>query len=255
MGKTALRRAAQAFLRQKPERGLDPQLFLRQGRQGQQPLCVCRNVCLQRDGGPGALSLCHGRRHPVAAHPRQPVPQREARPPFRRMEARKLCPSGRKVRHRLAQAHLCLCLFGYVTTLDEEIRNWFIARYILNEESDYLFAHKRRNRDLLAQADVLVKQTNGQRLTLVMEMTDDGLHRAKEGVSKQAHPLFCVVWVLQQRCHIQRQIVNAILLSQVGGVQNDGRGQIVAELLDALVERRQSVALRRLYFNRRDVMP
>ncbi len=74
-------------------------------------------------------------------------------------------------------------VFGYVTTLDENLRNWFIAKYILNEESDYLFVHKRRNRDLLAQADALVKQANGQRLTLVMEMTDDGLHRAKAVVS------------------------------------------------------------------------
>ena len=74
-------------------------------------------------------------------------------------------------------------VFGYVTTMDENLRNWFIAKYILNEESDYLFVHKRRNRDLLAQADALVKQANGQRLTLVMEMTDDGLHRAKAVVS------------------------------------------------------------------------
>lgn len=74
-------------------------------------------------------------------------------------------------------------VFGYVTTLDEDIRNWFIAKYILNEESDYLFAHKRRNRDLLAQADALMKQTNGQRLSLVMEVTDDGLHRAKAVLS------------------------------------------------------------------------
>ena len=70
-------------------------------------------------------------------------------------------------------------VFGYVSTLDEIIRNWFITKYILNEESDHLFTHKLRNRDLLAQADALVKRTNGQRLTLVMEMTDDGLHRAK----------------------------------------------------------------------------
>jgi len=70
-------------------------------------------------------------------------------------------------------------VFGYVSTLEENIRNWFISKYILNEESDYLFAHKQRNRDLLSQADAMVKHTTGQRLTLVMEMTDDGLHRAK----------------------------------------------------------------------------
>ena len=80
----------------------------------------------------------------------------------------------------VAHKHIFVyAVFGYVSTLDENIRNWFIAKYILNEESDYLFAHKFRNRDLFSQADSLVKKTNGQRLTLVMEMTDDGLHRAK----------------------------------------------------------------------------
>ena len=74
-------------------------------------------------------------------------------------------------------------IFGYVSSLDEEVRNWFIGKYILNEESEYLFVHKRRNRNLLAQADALVKQTNGQRLSLVMETTDEGLHRAKAVLS------------------------------------------------------------------------
>lgn len=70
-------------------------------------------------------------------------------------------------------------IFGYVSTLDENIRNWFIAKYILNEESKYLFAHQQRNRDLLAQADAMVKQTDGRRLSLQMELTNEGLHRAK----------------------------------------------------------------------------
>ena len=70
-------------------------------------------------------------------------------------------------------------VFGYVTTLDEEIRKWFIAKYILNEKSEHLFLHKKRNANLLAQADALVRRTNGQRLSLEMEVTEEGLHRAK----------------------------------------------------------------------------
>ena len=74
-------------------------------------------------------------------------------------------------------------VFGYVTTLDEDIRNWFIAKYILNEESEYLFLHKKRNANLLAQADAMVRRTDGRRLSLVMEKTEGGLHRAKAVLS------------------------------------------------------------------------
>lgn len=85
-------------------------------------------------------------------------------------------------------------IFGYVTTLDEDIRKWFIAKYILNEESEHLFLHKKRNANLLAQADAMVQRTDGRRLTLQMEEMPDGQHKAKavlsdgtvlcEGVSK-----------------------------------------------------------------------
>ena len=74
-------------------------------------------------------------------------------------------------------------VFGYVTTLDEDIRNWFIAKYILNDESEHLFLHKKRNANLLAQADAMVRRTNGQRLSLEMEVTKEGLHRAKAVLS------------------------------------------------------------------------
>ncbi len=74
-------------------------------------------------------------------------------------------------------------IFGYVTTLDEEIRNWFIAKYILNEESEHLFLHKKRNANLLAQADAMVRRTDGRRLTLQMEVTEGGLNRAKAVLS------------------------------------------------------------------------
>lgn len=77
-------------------------------------------------------------------------------------------------------------VFGYVTTLDEEIRKWFIAKYILNEESEHLFLHKKRNANLLAQADAMVRRTDGRRLSLEMEVTEDGLNRAKAVLSDGA---------------------------------------------------------------------
>lgn len=74
-------------------------------------------------------------------------------------------------------------IFGYVSTLDENTRNWFIAKYIINDEVAHLLGHRKRNRDLLAQADDIVKHTDGRRLTLEMELTEEGLHRAKAVLS------------------------------------------------------------------------
>lgn len=74
-------------------------------------------------------------------------------------------------------------IFGYVSTLDENTRNWFIAKYIINDEVAHLLGHRKRNRDLLAQADDIIKHTDGRRLTLEMELTEEGLHCAKAVLS------------------------------------------------------------------------
>lgn len=74
-------------------------------------------------------------------------------------------------------------IFGYVSTLDENIRNWFIGKYVLNKETNHLFQYKKRNANLLAQADAMVRQADGRRLGLEMEETDDGQHRAKAVLS------------------------------------------------------------------------
>lgn len=60
--------------------------------------------------------------------------------------------------------------------------------------------------------------------------------------------------ISKQRRHIQRQEIDAVFLLQVGGMQNNGRGKVFSELRDALVERCQGVALRRLHLDRRDVV-
>ena len=74
-------------------------------------------------------------------------------------------------------------IFGYVSTLDEDICKWFIAKYILNDESGYVVQHRKRNSNLLAQADMMVKRTDGRRLGIEMDETEDGLHRAKAVLS------------------------------------------------------------------------
>ena len=64
-------------------------------------------------------------------------------------------------------------IYGYVATLDNDIRQWFISKYMI-QESEHLLNHKKRNRNLLEQADDIVKKTDGRRLTLEMVQTAEG---------------------------------------------------------------------------------
>ena len=73
-------------------------------------------------------------------------------------------------------------IYGYVTTLDEETRQWFISKYII-QDAEHLLTHKTRNRNLLAQADDIVNKTDGRRLVMEMEQSEDGRHRAKAVLS------------------------------------------------------------------------
>ena len=73
-------------------------------------------------------------------------------------------------------------IYGYVSTLDEDLRQWFISKYIIGE-AEHLLNHRKRNRNLLAQADDIVRKTDGRRLTLEMEQTAEGLHKAKAMLS------------------------------------------------------------------------
>ena len=73
-------------------------------------------------------------------------------------------------------------IYGYVSTLDEDIRQWFISKYLI-QEAEHLLSHKRRNLNLLAQADDIVNKTDGRRLTLEMELTAEEQHKAKAVLS------------------------------------------------------------------------
>jgi hypothetical protein len=73
-------------------------------------------------------------------------------------------------------------IYGYVSTLDEDIRQWFISKYLI-QEAEHLLRHKRHNLNLMAQADDIVNKTDGRRLPLEMELTAEGLHRAKAVLS------------------------------------------------------------------------
>ena len=74
-------------------------------------------------------------------------------------------------------------IFGYVSTLSENLRLWFIGKYILNKETSHIFQHKKRNTNLLAQANAMVQQADGRHLGIKMEETEEGLHRAKAVLS------------------------------------------------------------------------
>lgn len=74
-------------------------------------------------------------------------------------------------------------IFGYISTQDEDLRGWFISKYILSDDVKHLFTHRKRNKDLLSQADEIVRQADGRRLSLKMEVTEDGMHKAKAMLS------------------------------------------------------------------------
>ena len=69
-------------------------------------------------------------------------------------------------------------IFGYVSQQKEHIRNWFVFRYILNDDTRHIFEHDIRNKDILAQVNYIARQTSGKRLQIVMSTTEEGLNRA-----------------------------------------------------------------------------
>lgn len=98
----------------------------------------------------------------------------------------RLCPFVRAGEKFDIAAHkhiFVYAILGYVSTLDEKLRHWFMFKYVLNDETTHLLNHRSRNRDLLAQADDIVRQNDGRRLTLTMEVTDEGLHKAEAVLS------------------------------------------------------------------------
>ena len=74
-------------------------------------------------------------------------------------------------------------IFGYVSTLSEDLRGWFISKYILADDVKHLFTHRKRNKDIISQADEITRQIDGRRLSLEMEVLEDGRHRAKAVLS------------------------------------------------------------------------
>ena len=68
----------------------------------------------------------------------------------------------------------------YEGCLECHIQGDFLLVWV---ESEHILLHKKRNSDLLAQADAIVRQTDGRRLGIEMEETDEGLHRAKAVLS------------------------------------------------------------------------
>lgn len=70
-------------------------------------------------------------------------------------------------------------VLGYLAEeCEENVRNYFIFKYILGEENNHLFGHQKKNRDLLAHADFISRQMGTGRLNIEMSVTEDGLHMA-----------------------------------------------------------------------------
>ena len=74
-------------------------------------------------------------------------------------------------------------IFGYVSTLSEDLRGWFISKYIFSDDVKHLFTHRKRNKDIISQADEITRQIDGRRLSLEMEALEDGRHKAKAVLS------------------------------------------------------------------------
>lgn len=70
-------------------------------------------------------------------------------------------------------------VLGYLAEeCEENIRNYFIFKYILGDENQHLFGHQKKNRDLLAHADFISRQMGTGRLNIEMSVTEDGLQLA-----------------------------------------------------------------------------
>ena len=97
---------------------------------------------------------------------------------FDEWQLRQFVRAGEKFDIKTHKHIFVYAIYGYVSTLDEDVRQWFISKYLI-QDAEHLLSHKRRNRNLLAQADDIVKKTDGRRLTIEMEQTAEGLHKAK----------------------------------------------------------------------------
>ena len=56
-------------------------------------------------------------------------------------------------------------------------------------KTEHLLSHRRRNRNLLAQADDIVRKTDGRRLTMEMEQTAENARRAAIKAAKESRPM------------------------------------------------------------------
>ena len=101
---------------------------------------------------------------------------------FDEWQLRQFARAGEKFDIKTHKHIFVYAIYGYVSTLDNDIRQWFISKYIIGE-AEHLLSHKQRNKNLLAQADDIVNKTDGRRLTIEMEQTAEGLHKAKAVLS------------------------------------------------------------------------
>ena len=69
-------------------------------------------------------------------------------------------------------------IFGCVSQLDQENRREFIFKFIICKETDHIFKHLKRNKNLIHQVNFIAIKTIGKKLTTIMKVTEEGIHRA-----------------------------------------------------------------------------
>lgn len=69
-------------------------------------------------------------------------------------------------------------IFGCISQLEQESRRDFIFKFIICKETDHIFKHLNRNKNLIHQVNFVANKMIGKKLTTIMEVTAEGMHRA-----------------------------------------------------------------------------
>jgi len=69
-------------------------------------------------------------------------------------------------------------VLGCVSQLEQENRQNFIFKFIICKETDHIFKHLKRNKNLIHQVNFIANKMMGKKLTTIMEISAEGMHRA-----------------------------------------------------------------------------
>ena len=69
-------------------------------------------------------------------------------------------------------------ILGCVSQKDEATQRRFVFKYIINSDTNHIFKHLTRNKDLINQTKLIAKQSFNKRLSTQMQLSTNGLHKA-----------------------------------------------------------------------------